>query len=271
MNYVSKLYYYLRINAQRSSGVAQKTITFYHLVINLKGSYLITVNGNDYHLKENDAILLPPGSLRKRGPSTEPSEYVIFNFNMPKENAVTGCIHFKNAVTPFLRNLLNSYTYKYYNDVTFPFKFYVLPNQNIDDTREQEKIRSILHNVSNCVMIELFDSLNYSTDNKHVISTIRYINDHVYESLTLGSVCKEIHLSKEYISRLFKKEMNMTVTEYIISQKLSLAKNLLSSEDMNLQSISEKIGYQDYNYFSRTFKKHYGISPIKMKKEMLKK
>ncbi|MBE6642127.1 MAG: AraC family transcriptional regulator [Ruminococcaceae bacterium] len=271
MNYVSNLYYYLRVAGKPMKGDNTKLITFYHLMINLKGNFVMTADGEEYILKENDALLIPPGSLRKREHYPESGEYIIFNFHMPKEKAITTCTHFKNAVSPFVRNLLSSYTYKYYNDVSYPYKFYIMPNQKVDDSREQAKIKAILHNVLNCIMIEFLDTLNYSTDNKHVITTIRYINDHIFEPITLSSVCEAIHLSKEYVSRLFRKEMNMTVTDYITGQKLSLAKNLLTSDEMTLQNISERIGYQDYNYFSRTFKKHYGISPIKMKKEMLKK
>ena len=62
--------------------------------------------------------------------------------------------------------------------------------------------------------------------------------------------------------------MGITVTDYIIRQKLDLAKNMLSSDEMSLRNISEKLGYQDYNYFSRLFKRHYGISPMKMKKDL---
>lgn len=271
MNYINSLYYYLRLNGINHNAIKPSHIPFSHLTVMLKGCFVFKVDGVEYSLKENDAIFIPSGSLRERIYSSERCEYAIFNFSFTKEKAITNCIHFKNAVTPFIRNILDSYTYKYYSDTAFPYDFYKMPNQNVDNTREQEKIKSILHNVLNCVIIELLDTLNYSTENRHVVNTVRYINDNITETVSLTSISNNIHISKEYLARLFKKEMNMTVTEYIAQQKLIFAKNLLMSDDISLQDIAEKLGYQNYNYFSRIFKKHYGISPLKMKHEISKK
>ena len=104
----------------------------------------------------------------------------------------------------------------------------------------------------------------YKTADGSVLSGIKKV-ENSYRNSDMYTV------TEEYLARLFKKEMNMTVTEYIAQQKLIFAKNLLMSDDISLQDIAEKLGYQNYNYFSRIFKKHYGISPLKMKHEISKK
>ena len=249
-------------------GINSGVIPFYHLMVVLKGEYTFFVNGKKVTVKENDALLLPPGTLRERLPSTGESDHVIFNFMMSKDYSISSYSLFKDSVTPFIRNVVNSFSYKYYIDLNYPYDFYRLPGSNNDNSIEQTKKKDILHNILNCIILDLFASLNYSTHNQHVISTLRYINDHITDPLSLNDVCREVHLSKEYTSRIFKKEMNMTVTDYIIRQKLALAKDMLASDDLSLRDIAERIGYREYNYFSRLFKKHYGVSPVKMKKQM---
>ena len=66
---------------------------------------------------------------------------------------------------------------------------------------------------------------------------------------------------------MFKSEMNMTLTEYITQYRMQKAKHLLSSSDEKLQTIAEKVGYNDVSYFSNVFKKYYGGSPRSMSKE----
>ena len=267
MNPVSTFYYYLRITGDSIVPLERSVIGFYHLMIVLKGNFTFIINGNEIAVGENDVLLLPPGTERGRHPHPNSADFVVFNFKLSKDQEISSHILFKNGANPMIRRLIDSYPYKYFNDYSSSFDFYKHPSYKIENSREMTKIKYLLHNILNCILIELFDSLNYSAHNPHVFNTLKYINDNISEPITLNDVCQAIHLSKEYTARIFKKEMNITVTEYIIEQKLSLARSMLISDELDLRDISEKVGYQDYNYFSRLFKKHYGISPLKMRKE----
>ncbi len=268
MNYVNNLYYYIRGAGKNIMALESSVIDFYHLMIVLKGNFTHIINGQEVQLNEGDALLLPPGTVRKRLFQKEFTDHVVFNFRMKKENDLKSPIRFKNAVTPYIRKLLDAYPCKFYNDLSHNYKFYISQNSKIDNSRDLAVNKAILHNHLNAILIILFDSLNPQTQNKYVNSILKYINDNITTPLSLADVCKAVHLSKEYVARVFKKEIGMTVTDYIIQQKLDLAKNMLLSDELSLSDISEKLGYQDYNYFSRLFKRQYGISPIKMKKDI---
>lgn len=270
MNYVNNLYYFIRGTGENVIPIERSVIEFYHLMIVFKGNFTFFANGEKITVKENDALILPPGTSRERLPHPDKSDYAIFNFRYTKDNECPSYVLFKNAVTPYIRKLLDSYSCKYYNDLSCSYDFYISPHYKIDNSKELAKMRGILHNHLNCILIELFDSLNTQSQNRYVNSAIKFINDNITSTITLTDVSNAIYLSKEYTARIFKKEMNMTVTDFILHQKLLLAKDLLTSDEMTLKKISEKLGYQDYNYFSRIFKKHFGISPIKMKNQLLK-
>ncbi len=268
MNLVSNMYYYIRANGKNNIPIERSVIDFYHLMIVLKGDFTFIINGQEIQVSEGDALLLPPGTDRERLFHKEFSDHVVFNFSLKKENNLASHILFKNAVNPYIRKLLDSYPCKFYNDFSHNYNFYINKSLIIDNSRELAKTKAILHNHLNTILITLFDSLNPQTQNKYVNSILKYINDNITNPLSLTDVCQSVHLSKEYVARVFKKEMGITVTDYIIQQKLDLAKNMLLSNEISLRNISEKVGYQDYNYFSRLFKKHYGISPLKMKKQL---
>ena len=270
MNLVSNMYYYIRGVGKNVIPIERSVIGFCHLCIVLKGSFIYIINGQEVFVGEGDAILLPPGTDRERAAQKEFNEHVVFNFKIKNESEIPNFILFKNAVDSYIRNLLDSYPCKYYNDLSHNYNFYIKKSLVIDNSRELAKTKAILHNHLNAILITLFDTLNPQTQNKYVNSILKFINDNITNTLSLADVCQSVHLSKEYVARVFKKEMGITVTDYIIRQKLDLAKNMLSSDEVSLRDISEKLGYQDYNYFSRLFKKHYGISPLKMKNDLQK-
>ncbi len=268
MNFIKKTLFFLREAGKNVKAIESSVIDFYHVTIILEGKLTYIVDGQEITVKENDALLLVPGSDIERLSQPEYTEFIIFNFHATKENELSSNLLLKNAVSQPIKTLLNTYHYTFFQ--SDEFTHFKDAEYKLYDFKEKNKVEAILHNLFNCILIDLFDSFKCSTKNQHVMNALKYINDNITEPLTLDSVSKAIHLSKEYTARVFKRETGITVTQYINQQKLSLAKNMLVSNEFDLQSISEKVGYQNYNYFSRIFKKHFGITPIELKTELKK-
>lgn len=91
----------------------------------------------------------------------------------------------------------------------------------------------------------------------------RYMKEHYSEKITLISIADSVGFSKYYISRLFKQHMGVTIIDYLIKVRLDKAKELLAKGDYSIKQISFMVGYSDPNYFTWSFKKYLGISPIK--------
>ena len=67
------------------------------------------------------------------------------------------------------------------------------------------------------------------------------------------------------MSSTFKKIIGESLVEYITKKRITEAKSLLKNDDIKLSEVAEKVGYKDYYYFSKLFKKHVGVSPLKYK------
>ncbi len=89
----------------------------------------------------------------------------------------------------------------------------------------------------------------------------RYISEHPHESITLVSLSNMTGLSKQYIMRLFKTHVGMTVTHYINTSKLIYAQKLLRESDLNIEEIAYELGFCGSYYFCRLHKKYFGITP----------
>ena len=114
---------------------------------------------------------------------------------------------------------------------------------------------------------ELLDQQEYHGKSELVFQAQTYIKEHLKEGTTLASLAEYLHVSKSYLSTLFKQEAGMTVMEYITCARMKEAKRLLLHTDMRVCEIYEEIGYQSDKYFIAVFKSIEGITPLAFRKK----
>ncbi|MDI4648466.1 response regulator [Cohnella hashimotonis] len=100
---------------------------------------------------------------------------------------------------------------------------------------------------------------NKNTRLIHDIQT--YIKQNLREELSLKSISSAFFYSPNYINSVFKREMNTTISEYVIQQKIDLAKEMLANPQFKIYEISESIGYVNEAHFRSKFKELTGYSP----------
>lgn len=96
--------------------------------------------------------------------------------------------------------------------------------------------------------------------------SIAYIENHYMEELTLNELAKIAGFSPRHFSRRFYEIKQTTPIHYIQAIRLERASYYLKNTDLSISTIAAQCGFSDSNYFSRLFKKHYGISPTKFHK-----
>ncbi|MBO9600261.1 MAG: helix-turn-helix domain-containing protein, partial [Cohnella sp.] len=93
-----------------------------------------------------------------------------------------------------------------------------------------------------------------------------YVEQYIHEELSLQDISNRFYLSREYISRKFKQEMNENLTDYITRVRVERAKRLLADTPLKISIIAERVGFQDEKYFSKVFKKWTDHSPNEYRK-----
>ena len=88
-----------------------------------------------------------------------------------------------------------------------------------------------------------------------------YIDVNYYKDITPLSVAKRFFVNPSYASRIFSRNVGISMNEYINRRKIDRAKLLLSSSAIPMSSISLNVGFSDANYFARIFKRIVGVSP----------
>jgi two-component system response regulator YesN len=89
----------------------------------------------------------------------------------------------------------------------------------------------------------------------------KIIADRFSQELTLDEISKELYVSPQYFSRLYKQEMGLNFIEQLTLVRMQNAKRLMEQGEYSIKEICYMSGYSDPNYFSRLFKKSEGVSP----------
>lgn len=98
---------------------------------------------------------------------------------------------------------------------------------------------------------------------RHVADCIDYIHDHLHTRITAESLAKHAGLAPSYLSRLFKKETGLSISEYIRFKKIETARNMLVYSDYSPSRISSILAFPSQSYFTEIFRKYTGTTPLK--------
>ncbi|MEO0066284.1 MAG: hypothetical protein RI983_1610 [Bacteroidota bacterium] len=166
-------------------------------------------------------------------------------WNFSKNN-----FHFQNSLE--IANLLN----KIINicSSSLPLKD-VLADLNL-----QELIVTIIQSQNRLALDKIADS-SVNTNSNPLAYITGFIKANINEDIKLGVLSEKACMSKATFYRSFKKEYGISPLEYIISEKIKLAKTLLANPKTTLKSVAFECGFHDVNYFVRLFKKNESITP----------
>ena len=168
---------------------------------------------------------------------------------------------------------------KFYNHVSNDERLQTIIKRVYDEiTEEKENYRLVVYGL----MTEFFALLlrNYVNTEKPIYKAETYtkraeiispalskIFKDYNEKITVEELAKLCSVSKYYFCRLFKEETGLSVIQYIISYRISIAETMLKSTDNSVENVAYSCGFDDVSYFYRTYKKLKGVSPMKARKQ----
>ena len=97
--------------------------------------------------------------------------------------------------------------------------------------------------------------------NSILTSILAFVDENYNNNICLNDLSKQFHYSINYICKLFKSTINMTFTEYISAKRIEAACALIKENKLTITEIADVVGYNDYFYFNKAFKKITGFTP----------
>lgn len=99
----------------------------------------------------------------------------------------------------------------------------------------------------------------------------RYIDNHFKENLTLDQLARMVHISKYHLSHTFREEFHISPISYLIARRIQESRFLLRETDHSISQIAQILGFSSLSYFSQSFRRLEGISPIEFRRHHHKK
>ena len=242
----------------------------------LAGQARYTIEGQTHILRAGDLLVGNPGVVHRfelRDGEEPPVEVYIgmsnFHFqDMPQESLVlpdgSHVLHCKPELKQDLNQLVQtmiSETQVQQSGQYFMIKAYLVQMLLLI-------IRQIRGEKKHENRGYVFESRSKGYVVKRIIA---YMNENYATHISLDQIAKNMYLSPVYISKIFKEETGESPIRYLIQIRLEKAKEILEDEACgSIRDVATEGGYEDVYYFSKLFKKYYGIAPAYYKKQVRK-
>ncbi|QUH29885.1 AraC family transcriptional regulator [Vallitalea guaymasensis] len=260
----------------------------YIMYIIKTGDLYLTVDKKNYHLKENDAIFIEKG-LFHTGYKKAPCSYYYIHFehaNIANVNISNGRIN--DLMKDIRKRWISSSIWSTYEDEDS--NIYIPTLCNIGNLCNDifnllDKALDIIFSKTeyyklqiSCIFNEILilyakayiNSCIEDNENKNTYHTISnlifFLNKNYPKNITIEIVEEITHFNYDYMNRLFKKNTNYTIMEYLTKIRIDTAKSLVASTSMKYYEIGQYVGYNNQYYFSRIFKKITGMTISKYAK-----
>ena len=142
--------------------------------------------------------------------------------------------------------------------------YYIRAADKLNSIEEVSELHDEMSLAYTTRMRQLSRGKSYS---KPVTACIDYILEHLDTRIKMNDLCVHTGLTGAYISRIFKSETGLTVTDFILNRKLETACNMLDFSSYPVTWIADTLAFPSQSYFCRVFRKAYGKTPLQYRRE----
>jgi two-component system response regulator YesN len=144
----------------------------------------------------------------------------------------------------------------------------MLPHQELQDYSSATRSLNQLRNWAVRIATVSCDYMNSHLKGVSAVTAkvCQYIDEHMEEELSREELAASVFLNPAYLSRLFKKETGLSISEYSLKVRMDKAMKLLAETNDKISYVAEQTGYSHFSFFAKMFKKYSGLSPQEYRK-----
>lgn len=236
-----------------------------------RGQGRVIVNRKSFEIKRGMLFFFQPFQLHKVhvevSPHT-PYERSIIHFDplFFREK-----LHIFSGLSTLFNQLQNGVNEPQAFDLEIEYNYVYeiceLFNKSLQKGDRLESSQIFLMQLLSCIRLNIHDNELNSPSNQKIRSLhyseriMHWLEEHYMEPFDLEKLSNELHLSKSYVSRIFKRETGSSLTEYITVRRIKEACKLLQMTNKSIELIGESVGLGSVSYFIQLFKKMIGTTP----------
>lgn len=225
------------------------------------GCGTLTVRGETTSLKAGDLFLLPKQEVTfYQADANKPWSYIWVGFSGPKANNILNrtqlmekCFVHSNLDSPILEQMLGLVGY----------------TKNLTAISDELNLTGELYHLL-ALLIQEFPAETSESDmvQHYVKRVLKIIHVHYGRQLKVCDIADQLNLNRSYLYKIFKEETGSSLKEYILHVKMDKSLELLANPQFNISEIARSVGFPDPLAFSKSFKKVFGTSPSRYRKEL---
>ena len=244
-----------RLEALKPHVSSRSDLQSYLFIIVEKGSGMLKYNGREYELTKGSCVFIDC----RKSYSHQPD---------PDDLWTLSWCHFYG---PTLASIYNKYCERGGRPSFEPFdtkSFADVLGDLICLSKSSEHMRDMLINEKLSTLLRLIMAESWHPEDKalpvkkaSVLEVKTYLDENYESKISLDSLCAKFFISKHYLTHSFKEQFGMTITSYLLSVRITHAKQLLRFTNKSVEEIGYEVGIGAPHYFSRVFKEVEGVSP----------
>lgn len=164
-----------------------------------------------------------------------------------------------------LVNILTRIAMKCEIDPQVLFETNYIPYEEIDSKQNIEDIKNWFVSI-----IKKIVDINNGENNLYrseILKAVEYIENHCTEDIYLRDVANHVNISPNYFSMIFKKEIGVVFSEFLLNARLEKSKIFLKKKGIKIYEAAFKAGFNNDQYFNRIFKQKFGVTPLAFKRQ----
>lgn len=269
-------YYYLLFPNMNYEGEYHN---YYELYVCLNGRAKVTTENGEFILSERDFLITPPNVAHTHNPDKSflSSVSICFSANGVMDSLICNKV---GTIDDEELNVLNILINEYINNYEFQ-NHYEMPYVKKVDFKNEYAYPQVFKCALEILLVlitrsfqnesneQKVDILKDNKENKNEI--IQYIKEHYNEKISLEEIAKHFNYSVGHMCRKFKQDIGDSIVNYIIKYRISTAMRFLfERQDLSIEEVALEVGFNDVQFFTKTFKKFIGMTPGKYRKEVCK-
>lgn len=259
------------------------TLDDYELLVVLKGSFQLSIQGGRREFREGDCFLLFPGEEHCGIEEAWDVSFYWLHFKFQGEEEIVEAQRIRRYLKkPDSRDQVVFIL----NEICRPpdqSRLLILINQllyyQVLEKRKKGTLRPcnlmmemVLHELSQ-ITEEINRKRLFAPGQKEetdMDNIYEYIHANYYKNLQVAELARHFGYNTQYFIRMFRRANGMTPKQYIVYCQIEQSKHLLATTSMKIMEISEQVGISDYKNYLKYFKKFEGICPSKYRKAFRK-
>lgn len=250
---------------------------FWEMVYADKNSLVCTVEGREVLLREGEAIFHKPNEFHIHAADGERAPNVfIISFECTSE-----AVHILEGKSMKLDKDLVRYIYMIIDEARRTFDLrHSSPELRRMPMLERPTLGGMqfIKNLLELMIIGVIRQIDGEEETPSFVlkedfgeylvnSVIEYLAENVNGRVSIDDICRRMNYTRSYIFRQFKRVTGQSIMAYFTSLKIKEAKRLLRQTDMSVTEIAEALSFDTPNYFTKTFKRIVGSTPMQYRKQ----